>query len=105
MLRFRRIAQSTEVRLNPRLALQIIQFSEVTLKTQYIQAKPPCGSHRVAFIADLVEKGRQSNFWAHLSESTDKANLTACLTAQAMQQSVTTSLVPEVSCHQISALS
>ena len=31
-------AQSTEVRLNPRLGSQSVQLTKVTLKTQYIQA-------------------------------------------------------------------
>ena len=33
-------AQSTEVRLNPRLVSQSVQFAKVTLKTQYFQATP-----------------------------------------------------------------
>ena len=33
-------AQSTEVRLNPCLVSQSVQFAKVTLKTQYIQTKP-----------------------------------------------------------------
>ena len=48
-------AQPSKVRLNPRLISQSLQFTKVTINSQYFQAKPRRCSYRVALSNRLIE--------------------------------------------------
>ena len=48
-------AQPSKVRFNPRLISQSLQFTKVTINSQYFQAKPRRCSYRVALSCSLVE--------------------------------------------------